>query len=205
MRMPFVPTEGCCRVCGKAVEDLDGEYLCEDCGGRDAPAFDRAAGAVRFEGRARELVLCYKSARRLWLRDDFVDWLEAAARSRFDVSSVDIVLPMPATPVHRFLRGYNQCEYLASELARRFRRAYRSDVVARCGSPRRQAELDEASRRENVKGTFSVKKPEFVRGRTILVVDDVMTTGSTLSECARTLKAAGAWRVWCATVAQAVR
>jgi len=205
MRMPFVPTEGCCRVCGKAVEDLDGEYLCEDCGGRDAPAFDRAAGAVRFEGRARELILGYKAARRLWLRDDFVDWLEAAARARLDVSAVDLVMPMPTTVVHRFLRGYNQCEYLASELARRIRRLCRRDVISRCGSPMRQAELDEASRRENVKGTFFIRRPEFVRGRTVLVVDDVMTTGSTLSECAHTLKSAGAWRVWCATVAQAVR
>ena len=56
-----------------------------------------------------------------------------------------------------------------------------------------------------MKGTFAVKRPEYVRGRTILVVDDIMTTGATLAECAKTLKEAGASRVWSATLARSVR
>ena len=56
-----------------------------------------------------------------------------------------------------------------------------------------------------MKDTFAVREPSLVRGRTILLVDDIMTTGSTLSECAKTLKAAGAWRVWSVTLARSVR
>ena len=70
---------------------------------------------------------------------------------------------------------------------------------------RRQAGLDEDARRANVKGTFAVRRPGRVRGRTVLVVDDVMTTGATLSECARALKASGAARVWCLAVARSIR
>lgn len=205
MRLPFVPVKGACRVCGRVVEGLRDEYLCEECSGRDAPFFDRAASALRFEGSAREMILGFKFRRRLWLRGDFCDWLEAAARARFDVSAVDVVVPMPVTAARRLERGYNQCKPLADDLARRLSRACRSDILRRCGSPARQSGLDEFSRRENVAGTLQVARPEMVRGRTVLVVDDILTTGATLSECARVLKASGAWRVWCATLAKAVR
>ena len=56
-----------------------------------------------------------------------------------------------------------------------------------------------------VPGTIAVVRPDWVRGRTLLVVDDIMTTGATLSECARVLKESGAWRVWCATLARTCR
>ncbi|MBR1922076.1 MAG: ComF family protein, partial [Kiritimatiellae bacterium] len=91
------------------------------------------------------------------------------------------------------------------ELARRIDRRLAKGVVVRTGSPRRQSSLDEDARRENVKGTFAVRRPELVRGRTLLVVDDILTTGATLGECAKTLAAAGAWRVWGATLARSVR
>ena len=205
-RIPFVPSDGCCRICGRAVEGLEGEYLCEDCGRRATrPHFDRAASAVRFEDKAREMLLAFKFNRHLWLRDDFTDWLEAALRARFDPAAVDVVLPMPITAFHRLDRGYNQCAYLARALAKRLDRRCDAGVLARQGAPKRQAGLDEAARRENAKGTFRVLRPERVRGRTVLVVDDVMTTGATLSECAKALKEAGAALVWCVTVARSIR
>lgn len=205
-RIPFAPADGCCRLCGRAVEGLEGEYLCEDCRRPSTrPAFDRAACAVRFEDKARDMILDFKFHRHLWLRDDFADWLEACARARFDLAAVDVVLPMPLTAFHRLDRGYNQCAYLARALARRLDRCVREDALARTGHPRRQAGLDEDARRANVKGTFAVRRPGRVRGRTVLVVDDVMTTGATLSECARALKASGAARVWCLAVARSIR
>ena len=151
------------------------------------------------------MLLGFKFNRRLWLRDDFVDWLEAALRARFDGAAVDLVLPMPTTLFHRADRGYSQCAYLAKPLARRIDRLYRPDILRRTGHPRRQSDLREEERRENAKDTFAVRHPELVRGRTVLVVDDVMTTGATLSECARSLKDAGVWRVWCLTLARSIR
>ena len=111
---------------------------------------------------------------------------------------------MPTTVRHRLDRGCNPCEILASELARRIRRACRR-VLVRQGDFERQGGLDEEARMENVKGTFAVRHPEFVRGRTVLVVDDIMTTGATLAETAKTLKEAGASRVWSVTLARSVR
>jgi ComF family protein len=163
-----------------------------------------AASAVRFECETRQMVLDYKFNRHVWMRDDFVDWIEAAASSRFDLPAVDLVVPMPTTVRHRLDRGCNPCELLASELARRIRRACRR-VLVRQGDFERQGGLDEEARMENVKGTFAVRHPEFVRGRTVLVVDDIMTTGATLAETAKTLKEAGASRVWSVTLARSVR
>ena len=205
MRIPFVPADGLCRVCGRAAEGHAGEYLCEDCSGPHRPFFDRAVSAIRFEDKAREMLLDYKFNGHLWLRDDFADWLEASARAHFDLAAVDLLLPMPLTAFHRLDRGYNQSGYLAEALAKRFDRTCREDVLKRKGRPERQSELDEDARRENVKDTFAVTKPDLVRGRTVLLVDDVMTTGSTLSECARELKLSGASRVWCLTLARSIR
>lgn len=205
-RIPFVPTDGLCRVCGRSVDDLHGGYLCEDCSRTAAaPAFDRAGSAFRFEGTARRMLLDYKFNRHLWLRDDFTDWLEAAVRARFDPAAIDVVVPMPVTVFHRIDRGYNQSAYLAEALSKRIDRCFEGRVLKRTGHPRRQAELTEDERRENAKGTFAVRAPALVRGRTVLVVDDVMTTGSTLSAAAEALKSAGARRVWCVTLARSIR
>ena len=203
-RLPFAPTNGCCRRCGRAAEKLDGEYLCMDCR-TVRPAFDRAASALHFDGDAREAVNAFKFRRHLWMREDLVDWLEAVVRARFKVAEIEIVLPMPSTFLHRADRGYNQCAYLAKALAKRLEHPYSNLVLWRKGSPKRQGGLTEEERRENAVGTFRVLFPSRVRGRTVLVVDDIMTTGATLSECAAELKLAGAVRVWCATVARSLR
>ena len=203
-RLPFAPTQGCCRRCGRAAEKLDGEFLCSDCR-RQKPSFDRAASALQFDGDARAAINDFKFNRHLWLRDDLVDWLEAVVRARFKIGEIDVVLPMPSTVWHRIDRGFNQCAYLSKALAKRLEKPYDGRALRRKGNPRRQGGLDEASRRENVVGTFAVRNPEAVCGKTVLVVDDIMTTGSTLSACAEELKRAGTVRVWCATLARSLR
>ena len=204
MRLPLLPQSGCCSVCGRPVEGLLSEYVCEECA-KAPPAFDRAACAMKFEGQARRMILDFKFNRHLWIRDDLVDFLEAAVRVRFDVSSIDLVIPMPTTIIHRWDRGYNQCEPIARLLARRIGRRLDVRSLARCGSPKRQSSLTEQERRENAKGTFIVRRPRLIRGRTILVVDDILTTGATMSDAARALKESGAARVWAATIARSIR
>lgn len=203
-RLPFVPTDGCCRRCGRAAERLSGDFLCADCR-VEKPRFDRAASALQFDGEARDVLNGYKFREKLWMRDDLVDWLEAIVRVRFKVGEIDLVVPMPSTVWHLLDRGYNQCAYLAKSLAKRLEKPYGGHVLGRVGSPKRQGGLTEDERRANAEGTFSVRRPARVAGRTVLVVDDIMTTGSTLSACAAELKRAGAVRVWCATVARSLR
>lgn len=205
MRLPFVPQQGCCRRCGRDVPKFVGEFLCEDCK-KHKPLFDRAGSALRFESEARKMMQDFKYRRHLWLKDDFVDWLEAAARSRFKVSEIDAIVAMPARLTHRILRGYNQCDILAKELARRLCVPKADYVVKFTGLRRRQAGLSEEERRENVEDAFKATAlAGRLTGETILLVDDVMTTGATLSQCAKALKRAGVERVWALSLLRSVK
>ena len=210
MRLPFVPRDGLCRRCGRDAAGLDGEFVCEDCR-THAPHFDRAACVFRFEGDARELVNAFKFRERLETRDDLVDFLEATVRARFKVDEIDGVVPIPSTALHRWMRGYNQCVLLAKPLAKRLGKPC-LNLLKRVGRPRRQGGLGEKDRRENVIGTFEFKGDATFLSRenkktpsTILLLDDIMTTGSTLSEAAKTLKAAGSARVWTIALARSIR
>lgn len=210
MRLPFAPTDGLCRKCGRDAPGLNGEFLCSDCTDLLKPAFDRAGSALRFEGEARELVNAFKFCGALYLRRDFADFLEAATRSRFRIGEIAFVVPMPSSLINRFYRGYNQCRYLADALSERIGVRTVPGALRRVGNFRKQATLRAEERRQNVKGTFAVTRngaralAAAGKGKAVLVVDDIMTTGSTLSECARTLKAAGAGKVWCVTLARTV-
>ena len=199
MRLPVNPASGLCRKCGRDAPGFDGDFLCDDCR-LHRPHFDRAACALRFEGEARELVNKFKFRGRIYLRDDFVDFLEATAMARFRLEKISCVVPMPSVPLRRWLRGYNQCEYLAAALAKRLGKPCLR-LLRRTGSPARQGGLTEDDRRSNVIGTFASKPCS----GTPLLVDDVMTTGSTLSEASRMLKLAGADSVFCIALARSIR
>ena len=205
MRLPMLPVADSCAVCSATLVGGDGESVCEDCTLRSRPAFERSACALRYEGAARELVRRFKFRRAFHWRDDFADFMEAAVSSRFEAAAIDAVAPVPMAFWHRWNRGYSPAAILARALAARLERRYEGGALGRIGHPRRQSELPAAERRTNVIGTFAVRRPEWVRGRTLLVVDDIMTTGATLSECARVLLAAGAERVWVATLARTPR
>ena len=199
-----MPSDGLCRRCGRPASGLDGEFLCEECRER-RPCFDRAASVFRFENDARDLVNAFKFRGCVHLRADFADLLEGLARVRFRLAEAACVVPMPSTVRHRWLRGYNQCGILARALAKRIGLPCRA-LLRRTGSPARQGGLSEEDRRKNVVGTFAATgRAAAFSGRTVLVVDDIMTTGSTLSEAAKTLKAAGVGKVWALTLARTLR
>jgi ComF family protein len=121
-----------------------------------------------------------------------------------------VVIPVPLYPVKQRQRGFNQSEtiaHVALKLSSRkgFRHGLRADILVRARETKSQIGLTRHQRRENLRGAFRVAKPEAVSGREILLVDDVFTTGTTASECARVLRRAGATRVWVATVARTLK
>lgn len=191
-----------CRICGAVPEgEVDGDFLCDVCR-RERPAFDLARTAAPFRGGIRTMLHDFKYRGATWLRADLTDWLEGAFRAHLDAAPIDWVLPVPLHASRMRHRGYNQAALLASALARRFGLPTRGDVLRRNRPTPTQTRLSAGARRANVLHVFTVEQPAWVRGRTILVVDDVMTTGATLDEVARSLKRAGAWRVWALAVAR---
>ena len=115
---------------------------------------------------------------------------------------VELVCPVPLHPRRQRERGFNQSELLARSLAAHFGAELAPHLLARVRDTAPQIDLPRAERQANVRGAFAVPKPEKAAGKSVLVVDDVFTTGATLRECARVLRRAGASRVLIFTLAR---
>ena len=107
----------------------------------------------------------------------------------------DLVLPIPLHPVRQRERTFNQAEVLAEALARELVLPCRSNLLLRTQPTRPQAELTREERARNVRGAFALNPDPSIRGQRVLLVDDVLTTGSTAEACAHLLKTAGALHV----------
>ena len=191
--------------CGRP-SDRPGRHICSACHAR-LPYYDlvgdgTGAWAMQYAPPADELILAFKFNGATYLLADFADLLEAAVRARLDADAIDAVVPVPLN-IHRLVeRGYNQSALLAKELARRLDRRFDGSSLKRTRDTEHQTRLGGEERRKNLRGAFKVVDPGMVRGRTILLVDDVCTTGSTLDNCQRSLEKAGAARVWRAALAR---
>ena len=114
----------------------------------------------------------------------------------------DVIVPVPLHPARERERGFNQAAVLAELLSRQVATPLRP-VLERIRYTTTQTAFDRAERMENLHDAFRLRKKADVRELRVLLIDDVLTTGSTLSECARVLKGAGALSVHAATVARA--
>lgn len=201
--LPFHEPGGACRVCGAPVPaKTTHAFVCEDCATHPPPC-ERTCSALDYKDDVEEMVKDFKYNRASWLAEDFADLLEGVVRSQLDAPAVDAIFPVPLHPNRQRKRGYNQAALLARSLARRLGRRCDEKSLARIRDTPKQSLLSGAERRKNLKDAFAAIRPSFIRGRTLLLVDDVTTTGSTLAAAAEPLRAAGAARIWCATLARA--
>ena len=118
--------------------------------------------------------------------------------------AIDVLVPVPLSPSRQRQRGFNQSALIAAEIGRRIGVPVEEWCLERTRETAPQVGRTEVERRENVVGAFACREPGIVVGRRIALVDDVMTTGSTLSAGAEALKAAGAARVYAVVVAREI-
>ena len=168
----------------------------------ERPVFDRARGFGVYEGELRRLVHLLKYDRMLPLAKPLARKMATVLEA---LPVPDLVVPVPLYRVRRWRRGFNQALALSEELGREAAIRCEASVLRRTRATQPQAGLSYAERKRNVAGAFVVRKPDRVANKTVLVVDDVMTTGATLDACARALKKAGARSVLGLTVARAKR
>ena len=192
-----------CERCGDPIAgEASGPFECAGCR-KMAPAFDWARSAVRYEGVAKACLRRFKYHAGIWLMEDLVDWLLALWKTcPQEVRAADFATCVPLYPKRERERGFNQSALLAKGLSRRIGIPFRGRLLWRLMPTATQTRLTAAQRLHNVKGVFSVPWPRRAEGARIVLVDDVMTTGATVNECARTLKAAGAASVMVLTVAR---
>ena len=191
-----------CAVCGDPVEGrVDERFVCYACAGTP-PGFEAARSAARYRGPLRRMLQAFKYHGALWLAPDLVRLLAACQATFPDMAATDAVTYVPLYRTRQRERGYNQAALLAGGLARALGKPLLRNAIQRLRDTGTQTHLTAGARVTNVHLAFGVRRAEAVRGQRLLLVDDVMTTGATVSECARVLKAVGAARVFGLTVAR---
>jgi ComF family protein len=192
--------------CAKCSEPFPGaitqSFRCANCEHR-VLHFDCAVAAYRSRGLVRKLVHEFKYAKQRHLRFPVAAWLrETLSDPRLHGRHFDIIVPVPLHPARERERGFNQAMLLAELLAASITVPLRA-ALERTRYTTTQTAYDRAERMENLHGAFRLRKNQDVRDLRVLLIDDVLTTGSTLSECARVLRDAGAISVHAATAARA--
>jgi competence protein ComFC len=192
--------------CAKCSEPFSGAitqtFSCANCEHRTLH-FDSAVAAYRSRGLVRKLVHEFKYRHQRHLRHPLAEWLgETMNDPRLSGRQFDMIVPVPLHPARERERGFNQATLLAELLARQVAVPLRT-VLDRIRYTTTQTVHDRAQRMENLRDAFRLRKNTNVRELRVLLIDDVLTTGSTLSECARVLKEAGALSVHAATAARA--
>lgn len=192
-----------CDGCGAPFEFSPGPGVrCAPCEARPH-VFDRARAACRYDEHVRELILPFKHGDRTDLARLFARWIGRAAADL--LAEADAVTPVPLHPLRLLARRYNQAAEIARPLARSAGLEYLPDVLVRRRATGTQGGKSGAGRRRNVRGAFAAPadRARRIKGRRILLVDDVLTTGATADACARALLNAGARAVDVAVIARA--
>lgn len=194
----FAMREGQCRRCGHYGTRA---AVCDTC--RDWPTYFTGNTAfLPYNEAVREAILRFKYHGEPWRADGF-----AVLFAERPAPAVDLIVPVPLHKARLRERGYNQSWLLAKQLAAVWQVPARQDLLVRVVNTRHQVGLSRHERAQNVSQAFAVpeRAKKVLRGQRVLLVDDVMTTGSTLLACARTLHAAGVREVQSLTLAAAIR
>ena len=196
IRAPF------CATCSQPFDGaIDGAFSCANCGQRRFH-FECAVTCYKSRGVVRELIHRFKYQHEFYLRHPLADWLaETLEDPRIASRPFDFFVPVPLHAARQREREFNQAHVLAELLSQRSGKPVLA-CLRRIRYTTTQTRFDRAERMENLLNAFQMRKTTNVQGRHLVLVDDVLTTGSTVDECARILKNAGAASVRVVTVAR---
>ncbi|MDO8607954.1 MAG: ComF family protein [Phaeospirillum sp.] len=194
-----------CRVCGLPFEfDPGPESQCGECL-RQPPRFGRARAVFRYDDASRALILRFKHGDRLEGVPAFARWM---ARAGAEVlAEADLLVPVPLHRWRLLARRYNQAALLAMALAGHGGAVAVPDLLIRSRRTPPQGHLNRSGRQANVAGAFQVagRRRAALAGKRVVLIDDMMTSGATVEECAKVLLKAGAAKVDVLTLGRAIR
>jgi len=199
-----------CTVCGRPYPDGSGDdHPCAMCLSR-TPHFVRARAWACYPGEdssgnpLRQVVQKFKYGRKVSLGKPLGRLMARGCEEFLNECRFDAIIPVPLHPKRLRWRGFNQSVLLARQVSRAYGVAMDPFLLCRNKATPPQTELNEEERRRNVRGAFALHPRRSVKGKRLLVVDDVYTSGATVNECSRTLRQAGAKEVYVLTLARAV-
>lgn len=193
-----------CEKCGRPLRlDVAGKRICDQC--ETTPYFfEKSRSVAIYEGALREYLADLKYRYRPELGEALGELLVEWFKFHQVFGKIDLIIPIPIHHQKMVIRGYNQAELLANPLQRYLGIKQKSDIMIRHVFTETQNSLHKEARFNNVRGAFQVKNALEVSNSNILLVDDIFTTGATVSEAARILLRAGASRVNVLTLATGV-
>lgn len=184
-----------CKTCGLPFSfDVGEDCLCANC--LDTPPeFDKTRAAVVYNDASRKVILAFKFKDKTHYLHTFVPWMMRSGAEL--IKTADYIIPVPLHNKKLRQRLFNQSALLAQEIARRSGKNYLAEGLIRSRNTTPQKGLSKKERLANISGAFEVNKKfaKELTGKTVLLIDDIFTTGSTLNECAKMLKKAGATEV----------
>lgn len=188
-----------CRICGAPLSA--GEKICCTCQSH-LRSFDRAVSCFSYADGPREVILQFKFGGRRDLCRPFAAMLSRRIKPFMQVAPFDLILCTPLSTESLRKRGYNQAALLAHQLAAELNLPFIKDAFCKVTETPKQSTLSFAARIQNVKNVFRLVLPaDAVRGKRILLIDDVLTTGATADALSKLLQKAGAQYILVATVA----
>lgn len=199
------PASPLCPICGQPFpSEATEDHLCEDCM-RKRPFYEAACAPYRYEGAVLKAIHRLKYGSKSFVADALGPLLARFAEKRVIRTGTVLAMPVPLHPRRLQERGFNQSLLLARHVSRRLHIDLDFLSLRRIRYTSPQASLAKKERQQNVRGAFELKNQGIVKGKTILLVDDVLTTGNTLNECARILRQGEAVKVFGLSLARAVR
>ncbi|MBN2122974.1 MAG: ComF family protein [Deltaproteobacteria bacterium] len=195
-------TSPLCPICGRPfATGIDEDRVCEDCI-RKRPLFEWARAPYRYEGPLMKAIHLFKYQGKIHMERALGPLLASFAGKRSSLPKDALVMPVPLHPGRLRERGFNQSLILARHVAAGLHLELDFLALRRIKYTLPQTGLGNKERRKNVRRAFGLTDKGLVKGRSIILVDDVATTGTTLNECARALKSAGAGEVLCLALAR---
>lgn len=194
--LPFV-SEPRCMKCGKPVSHAEQEY-CMDCQ-KNVYAYDEGRSLLLHRGNVSRAVYQFKYHNKRSYAPVFAEMMAEQYADWVKRKQITELIPVPLHASRKRSRGYNQAELLAEELGKRWGLPVRKNVVFRIKKTKRQKELNDRERAQNLKNAFGVSA-KWSPGKSVLIIDDIYTTGSTIHHLAKILKMAGVQKVYFLTI-----
>jgi ComF family protein len=194
-----------CTICGSPFFSSDTErHTCLACL-NSKPRFDGSRSAGIYEGTLEKALKAFKYGRARQLAKPLADFILSRSESFIDEIHFDLVVPVPTGPRKLKERGFNQALLIARLISKKLGHHLNFENLYKSRETTPQVEFQINERRKNVQGSFAVRDSSVFENKSVLLIDDVFTTGSTLNECARVLKKEGkASEVYCLTAAKTV-
>lgn len=184
-------------VCGKC--GLNAERCI--CSTQKVFNWDLIAAPFYYDGAVREAIQRFKFDDNPKLSVLFAKYMQPSVEMQCSVDTIDLIACVPMTEKNKRARGYNQSELIAKELSKSMSIPFYPDLIKKVRDTKTQHSLSAQQRIGNVFGAYNVSKDISIDGKTVLLCDDIKTTGATLAECSKILKFSGAEKVYCACIA----